>query len=55
MSAIGNNGETVSVERLYEDLGEKERLFRELSAGVRKSETVALGYPIMPVAEGLGG
>jgi hypothetical protein len=28
---------------------------RELSAGVRKSETVALGYPIMPVAEGLGG
>ena len=30
-------------------------LLRELSAGVRKSETVALGYPIMPVAEGLGG
>jgi hypothetical protein len=27
MSRIGNNGETDSVERLYEDLGEKERLF----------------------------
>lgn len=28
---------------------------RELSAGVRKSETVSLGYPVVPVADGIRG
>ena len=28
---------------------------RELSAGVRKSEAVALCHPIMPVGDGFGG
>lgn len=30
-------------------------MFRELSAGVRKSETVALPHPVMPVGNGFGG
>ena len=30
-------------------------MLRELSAGVRKSEAVALCHPIMPVADGFGG
>ncbi len=30
-------------------------VFRELSAGVRKSETVALRNPVMPVGNGFGG
>jgi hypothetical protein len=29
--------------------------FHELSAGARKSETVSLRYPIMPVGDGIGG
>ena len=29
--------------------------YREFSAGVRKSETVALCHPIMPVGDGFGG
>ena len=28
---------------------------RELSAGVRKSETVSLGYPVVPVADSISG
>jgi hypothetical protein len=28
---------------------------RELSVGVRKSETVALGHPVMPVGDGFCG
>ena len=30
-------------------------VFREFSAGVRKLEAVALGYPVMPVSDGLVG
>jgi hypothetical protein len=32
-----------------------EIIFRELSAGVRKSEAVALRHPIVPVGDGFGG
>jgi hypothetical protein len=34
---------------------EVSRQRRELSVGVRKSETVALGHPVMPVGDGFCG
>jgi len=31
------------------------QILREFSASMRKSEAVALGYPVMPVGDGFGG